>query len=413
MCRWGRFSPAASTARLVATLAQRALGGQQLRTFTVRIPDADMDESATATRVARQLDTDHTTVDLPVAELLDVVPSIAQAWDEPFADPSMLPSLLLCRAARRELTVCLGGDGGDELFAGYNRHSLGDVFNRRTTAIPRPVRRGMATAMTALKPATIDRAGRAVSPVLPTAWRLPALGDKVHKGAALLRGDGRDTWDQLATVWPVECGRSLPPPPADDLSSVETMMWLDTAVVLPDDMLVKIDRASMAASLEVRLPFLGPDVLAWSWRQPMAFKTSRGVGKVVVRRLVERLLPSDVHDLPKRGFDPPLASWLRGPLRGWAADLLAAPRSVDNGWLDARTLHRHLARSHRRQPQRRLRALVGADAGELVAAVNMRRRNIIEPRDVPWILAVSALAGIAAAACDVSPTGSLSARPRW
>jgi asparagine synthase (glutamine-hydrolysing) len=308
------------------------------------MPELGFDESRHAATVARHLGTDHQQVDLSLANAFELIPRLPTIWDEPFADPSMLPTALLCGAARRHLTVCLGGDGGDELFAGYNRHVFGASISRRAARLPTGVRRAVAGALLAPSPRAIDRASHAVSRVLPASRRIPNAGDKVQKVAALLRADGR-SWDALAQIWPSSNLGTTPAGPsvphlAADVDDVEQLMVADTSAVLPDQMLVKVDRASMAASLEVRSPFLDHRLLEWSWRQPTQIKTAGGVGKLVLRRVAERVLPAEIVDRPKVGFDPPLGAWLRNELRPWAGDLLANPRSVSEGWIDGSAVQR-------------------------------------------------------------------------
>jgi asparagine synthase (glutamine-hydrolysing) len=340
----GSFLSGGIDSSLISALAQRAQPDRTLRTFTVSMPELGFDESQHAATVARYLGTDHQTVDLSLADAFDLIPKLPAIWDEPFADPSMLPTALLCRTARQQLTVCLGGDGGDELFAGYNRHVFGASISRRAAHVPAGVRRAIAAGLLAPSPRTIDRASHAVSRVLPAGRRIPNAGDKVQKVAALLRADGR-SWDTLAQIWP---SSDLGPTPAGPsvphlsgrLDEVEQLMLADTSAVLPDQMLVKLDRGSMAASLEVRAPFLDHRLLEWAWRQPTSIKTSGGVGKVVLRRVAERVLPTEIVERPKMGFDPPLGAWLRNELRPWASDLLAAPRSVSEGWIDGAAVQR-------------------------------------------------------------------------
>lgn len=333
----GSFLSGGIDSSLIALFAQRAATGP-LRTFTVRMPDLAFDESAHAARVAKLLGATHEIVDLSLAEALAAIPTMAEIWDEPYADPSMLPSALLCRAASRRMTVCLGGDGGDELFAGYNRHALGASLWAKTRRIPTPVRRALGSAALLPSPATMDRFAGGVSRLLPHHRRLPNVGDKVQKAGLLLR-DGGSAWESLAQIWPasqlgVRPHSPMIPTTRAQLDPIEQMLLADTAAVLPDQMLVKVDRASMAASLEVRAPFLDHRLLELAWRLPTDVKTAGGVGKLVLRRLAERLLPDDIVKRPKMGFDPPLGGWLRNELRPWAADLLAAPRSVSEGWLD-------------------------------------------------------------------------------
>lgn len=334
----GAFLSGGIDSSLVAALASQAMGDRTLRTFTVTMPGAGFDESGPARDVARHLGTDHHEVHLSLANALELVPRLAQIWDEPFADPSMLPTALLCSAARQELTVCLGGDGGDELFAGYNRHAVGAGLHQRAGRLPGPLRRSLGALAALPSPAVIDAASRLV----PAARRPPNLGDKVHKAASLLRG-GEDAWPAFAGIWPLSALGQRPIAPATpevraQLDAVERMMLVDTSAVLPDQMLVKVDRASMAVALEVRVPLLDHRLLEWSWRQPTHIRTSGGVGKLVLRRIAERTLPSDIVRRPKMGFDPPLGGWLRSELRPWAEDLLRSPRCVEEGWLDGAAL---------------------------------------------------------------------------
>ena len=339
----GAFLSGGIDSSLVAAFAQRA-SSHTLNTFTVRMPDLGFDESVPAFEVARHLGTNHETIDLSLTEALAHITQLPTMWDEPYADPSMLPTALLCRAARQHLTVCLGGDGGDELFAGYNRHALGDQLTRRFARVPRRARVGLGRILLAPSPRRIDSLGRAISHVLPKSRRLPNMGDKVQKAGMLLSAEG-SAWETLAQVWPPDTLGIAPLQPAfaqvhHPLAIVEQMMLADTAAVLPDQMLVKVDRASMAASLEVRVPFLDHRLLEWSWRQPVAVKTAGGVGKLVLRRVAAQMLPADIVNRPKMGFDPPLGRWLRNELKPWAGDLLADPRCVAEGWLDGPALQK-------------------------------------------------------------------------
>lgn len=352
----GAFLSGGIDSSLVAALAAESSPSGSIDTFTVAMPDTGFDESKFAAEVARHLGSRHHEVHLSIADALATIPALATTWDEPFADPSMLPTVLLCRAARRDLTVCLGGDGGDELFAGYNRHSIGASVRNRTERLPRSVRAALGWAATAASPGTIDAVGR----LIPASRRPPNLGDKVHKAGTLIRDSG-DPWASLAGVWnqqhlPVAAHGPEVPTIRHDVGTVERMMLIDTASVLPDQMLVKVDRASMASALEVRVPLLDHRLLEWSWSQPLEVLTAGGVGKRVLRRAAERVLPDPIVRRPKMGFDPPLAEWLRHELKAWADDLLAHPRCVSEGWLDGHALARVWAehRSGRRNNEYRL-----------------------------------------------------------
>jgi len=249
----------------------------------------------------------------------------------------MLPTALVCATARQQLSVVLGGDGGDEVFAGYNRHAVGAQLHQLTQHLPLSARRAVARGALATPPSWFDRASK----LLPTSRRPPNLGDKAHKVAALLDGTA-SSWEQLASVWPTQSlgtkphhGRQLTTTSDEPISE---LVAVDLATVLPDQMLVKVDRASMAVGLEVRSPLLDPNLLSWSWRQPIGIKAARGTGKLVLREVAREVLPDKISRRPKMGFDPPLGHWLRTGLRPWAEDLLASPRIVERGWLDESAL---------------------------------------------------------------------------
>ena len=337
----GAFLSGGIDSSLIAALAQQH-STRSLRTFTVRMPDIGFDESASAAAVADHLGTEHHLVDLTEHDALEMVPRLSAIYDEPFADPSMLPTALLCREVRSMLTVSLSGDGGDEAFGGYNRHVHGADVWRRSRRLPGPVRRLIGSTLLRAGPATIDRGAR----MLPGRFQVPNFGDKLQK-VALVMGSGEEQiWERLASTWPrseLPLQRAGAPPPvaAIDLSPVESMLWLDTKIVLPDQMLTKVDRASMAVGLEVRVPFLDHRVIEWAWSLPLDAKIRDGLGKRVVRDVLHRMVPPAIVDRPKMGFDPPIATWLRGPLRPWAEEMLAPSRLADDGWIDANVVGRH------------------------------------------------------------------------
>ena len=336
----GAFLSGGVDSSMVAALAQESMSGAPLRTFTVRMPEVGFDESEPAAEVARHLGTDHTTIDLSERDALEAIPSLPRIYDEPFADPSMLPTALLCSVTRQHLTVSLAGDGGDEVFGGYNRHALGHALWRRAGRVPRPLRRLAARSLLIPSPSLVDATATRLRRVLPDRLDLRNPGDKVQKMAAMLGTSGTDLWATLAATWPNPEALMVRDVPKEDLAAfaivledpVEEMLLLDTELVLPDEMLVKVDRASMASALEVRLPFLDHRVVEWAWTLPMSAKVSGGQGKRIVRRALRNYLPDAIVDRPKMGFDPPLAAWLRGPLRPWAEELLSEQRLRDDGW---------------------------------------------------------------------------------
>lgn len=337
----GAFLSGGVDSSAVAALAQ-ARGNGPVRTFTVAMPDAGFDEAPEARAVADHLGTDHTEVRLSVDDALAVIPRLGTVYDEPFGDPSAVPTVLVSEVARRFVTVCLSGDGGDEVFAGYNRHVLGPRLWRRLGPLPAPVRRAAAGALLAPPRAVWDRAAG----MLPARVRVRNPADKVEKLSRLLASAGTaGLYKSLAGQWDdpasVALGSTEPPTVVDDQGGwppldgpLEEFLWLDTAMVLPDDMLTKVDRASMSTSLELRVPLLDHRIVEWAWQLPAAAKLRDGRGKWLLRRVLDRYVPASLVDRPKMGFDPPLGAWLRGPLRPWAEDLLSPSRLAADGWFD-------------------------------------------------------------------------------
>jgi asparagine synthase (glutamine-hydrolysing) len=309
-----------------------------VRTFTIGFSEASYDEAFHASRVANHFGTEHTEFRLTPAETLDVIPKLPEVWDEPFADESQIPTLLLSRLARQHVTVALSGDGGDECFGGYARHfiraRLAGVFG-----LPLSSRRLVASALQMLSPArwqSLLRASR-----LPGALRPTLNGANLHRFAHLLgAADEGEFYDQLITFDPTPV-TSKPATATTDFvpplrDAIGRLLYRDMAGYLPGDILVKLDRASMAASLEARCPFLDHRVVEFAWRLPTAVKVRRGQGKWLLRRVLRRYLPKALFQRPKQGFDVPIGAWLKGPLRDWARDLLDESRIRREGLLDAR-----------------------------------------------------------------------------
>ena len=319
---------------VVALLA--ATTDRPVRTFTIGFDDPGMDESAAARAVASHLGTQHEEVAVGADVALTAVGRLGAVHDEPFGDPSALPTLLVCEAARAHMTVALSGDGGDEVFAGYNRHVLGASFWARASRVPAGLRNVAAVGVGAVPHRWVRRAGTAAERFV----RNPA--DKVAKLATILPAtDAADLGERLLAVWPpgselVIGGRDARSADASLGRSggvAEQLAFLDTATTLPDDMLVKVDRASMHVALEVRVPLLDHRVVEWVWRHPFELRLRDGVGKWALRQVLARYVPPALTDRPKMGFDPPLGAWLRGPLRSWADDLLSPQRILADGFL--------------------------------------------------------------------------------
>jgi asparagine synthase (glutamine-hydrolysing) len=314
----------------------------QTRTFTVGFPGSASDESEAAAATARHLDVKHETIVLAPDEAMALVDDIAHIHDEPFADASSLPTALLCRATRARVTVALAGDGGDELFGGYPRYFHGARIERMRRRLGGGGSRLAATALNAVPPAM----GRAFGSLLPGGGGSEGGATRLRRLALYLAHDRKDTYRGAIAAWqePPLCDpawRIAETGAVDidryaDLPWAEAMMAQDQAGYLPDDILTKADRASMAVGLEVRVPLLDHRLVEFSWRLAPALKwgDSAIAGKRILRALLARSLPPALIDRPKKGFGAPLADWLRGPLRPWAEDVLSGDAVRRDGILD-------------------------------------------------------------------------------
>lgn len=338
----GAFLSGGVDSSLIVALMQRQ-SSRSVKTFTIGFEEPNYDEAPFARAVATHLGTEHTEVYVSAKEGLATVPELPRLYDEPFADPSQIPTYLVSRVARKHVTVCLSGDAGDELFGGYERYQVARTVSRRLDWAPAPARRALGAAIDALPPAIVNRFGAtlAAAKLLPEKYRHVLLGDKLAKLAKVLRfGSTTDLYASLMSHWipddivewkevPTALTDSSDWPAVPDLT--RRMMQIDMQSYLPGDILVKVDRAAMAVSLETRVPLLDPDVIAFAWTLPHDFLVEDGRGKHVLRRVLERYVPRTLIDRPKRGFGIPLESWLRGPLREWGEALLASDRLKADG----------------------------------------------------------------------------------
>ena len=311
-----------------------------IRTFSVGFHDQTYNEAHHAKAVAAHLGTEHTELYVTPSDALAVIPRLPAIYDEPFADSSQIPTYLVSALTRRHVTVALSGDGGDEVFGGYNRYFLATALWRKTRRLPLPARRILAYAITALPPVAWDRLFSSLNPVIPKRLRLTLAGDKLHKGAAVLDAPtGAALYRKLNSHWQFDevvvgitrdLSKGTPDVVLPDLT--EQMMALDTVSYLPDDILVKVDRAAMAVSLETRVPFLDHRVFEFAWRLPRNLKFREGQGKWILRQVLDRWVPRSLIERPKMGFGVPIYDWLRGPLKGWAEELLNESRIRTQGY---------------------------------------------------------------------------------
>ena len=321
-----------------------AVSGDPVKTFTIGFPDPAFDESAHAAAVAGHLGSDHHSMEVSPTEAREVIPLLPAMYDEPFADSSQIPTHLVSRLARRHVTVSLSGDGGDELFGGYDRYRHLARLSKLHGTVPAPIRRIAARSLACVTQGTWDRIGT-------SALMLPAppvvrhrLGHRVHKVARVLaaRSSGdlyeamMSAENEAADIVPKAVGRSggLYELDGAEMDGFRAAMLMDTMVYLPDDLLVKTDRASMGVSLEARMPLLDPELFSFAWSLAPEDRVRGGSGKWALRRLLHRYVPAEMVERPKMGFGIPLGSWLRGPLRGWADELLAPDLLAAQGIFD-------------------------------------------------------------------------------
>lgn len=342
----GAFLSGGIDSSTVVALMQ-AQSARPVKTFTIGFREQGFNEAEDAAAVARHLGTEHTELYLSPNDIIGVIPQVPHFYDEPFADSSQLPTYLVSQLARRQVTVSLSGDGGDELFGGYNRYAWERQSHRAIGWAPLEVRRALAGVVSAVSPERWDMAFEHLGWALPSVLRQRNPGDKLHKLADVLRSPDRaSTYLSLISSWqqPEQVvlqgqePRTLVRSPAKWVRAreySERFMYLDTVTYLPDDILVKLDRAAMAVSLEGRVPLLDTRVFDFAWRLPWHFRVRGQQGKWLLRKVLYRYVPQKLVERPKTGFGVPLHAWLRGPLRSWVEDLLSEERLKREGFLDS------------------------------------------------------------------------------
>ncbi|GAK33539.1 asparagine synthetase B [Iodidimonas nitroreducens] len=342
----GAFLSGGIDSSTIVALMQ-AQSTRKIRTFSIGFHESRYNEATYAKEVAQHLGTDHTELYVTAKQALDVIPRLPQMWDEPFADSSQIPTSLLCEMTRAHVTVSLSGDGGDELFCGYDRYARAMHLKAALARIPRQSR---ALAAGFLRTGFAGHLAAGVNGLLPKSMATVAVRDRLPKLADfLLRSDEVGIYGDLISHWrdpfAVVLGAQGPGPSVFDQvpdfpDFRQKMMYRDLVAYLPDDILTKVDRASMAASLEARVPFLDHHVVEFAWQLPMSAKLKKGVGKHILREVLYRHVPQKLLDRPKMGFGVPIEDWLRGPLRDWAEDLLDEKRLREDGFFDPAPIRR-------------------------------------------------------------------------
>ena len=343
----GAFLSGGIDSSLIVALMQ-SISKVKINTFSIGFKEDAYNEAGYAKEVAKHLKTNHKELYLSHEDALALVPLLPKMYDEPFADSSQIPTHLISLMAKEHVTVVLSGDAGDELFGGYNRHVQAPRLWKIISCIPKGVRSFVSFSILSISPKLLNQFGN----YLPKGLKVIFLGDKLHRFADRLKRikDQDDLYYSLVSEWeePSKLVLKSKEPKnilerksewPQNLSFQERMMFLDMATYLPDDILVKVDRASMATSLETRVPFLDHRVVELALRIPVDQKIVGTRGKEVLRKILYKYVPKKLIDRPKQGFGIPLGEWLRGPLREWAEDLISKERLLKEGFFEAEMIH--------------------------------------------------------------------------
>lgn len=354
----GAFLSGGVDSSTVVALMQ-SQSAKRVRTYTIGFHEGLFDEAPYARAVARHLGTEHTELYVTAKDAAEVIPQLPTIYDEPFADSSQIPTTLVSRLTRQHVTVSLSGDGGDELFAGYPRYQLTAALWHRVNGLPVAIRHAAAALLQTPSAQSWDR----LLGFLPASQRQRINGRRVHRLAQLLASQSLgEMYVRLMSQWQPEDGVVLGAdgrrfsgiswPQVDD--PVGAMRRWDMGQYLPDDLLVKVDRAAMSASLESRAPLLDHRLVELAFALPQRMLVRDGVGKWVLRRVLDRYVPRELIERPKAGFSIPLGDWLRGPLRDWAEIHLDGSKLAEQGFLDAEKVslmwRQHLSGSYDRSP---------------------------------------------------------------
>lgn len=334
----GAFLSGGIDSSLVAALMQTH-SARPIKTFTIGFHDHAYNEAHYAKAVAQHLQTDHTELYVDSQQALAIIPKLPVIYDEPFADSSAIPTFLISQLTQQHVSVCLSGDGGDELFGGYNRYLLGKALWHKIALFPYPLRQVIRQLLLSTSPSRWQQLLRFL--------KMPNIGDKLHKFAGVVTARQPDAvYQHLISQWHkaqdvvIPCDIATAASPIQlhqfaEMDFIERMMLTDTLTYLPDDIMVKVDRAGMAVSLESRAPYLDHQLLEFLWKLPLNLKIRNHQTKWLLREILSKHVPNALFDRPKMGFAVPLESWLRGPLRDWAENLLDPQRLRQQGYLHA------------------------------------------------------------------------------
>jgi asparagine synthase (glutamine-hydrolysing) len=350
----GAFLSGGIDSSTIVALMQ-AQSSQPVKTFTIGFDETEYNEAVHAKEIANHLGTEHTELYVTAAQALDVIPNLPQLYDEPFADSSQIPTFLVSQLARQHVTVSLSGDAGDELFGGYNRYLWAPNIWQKFGKIPPAIRQMAAKLITSQSPATWNQQFANLGSVLPKKLTVAAPGEKLHKLAQVLGVPDRESmYVGLTSHWQETTSLVLGSVESETLINnrqswakvpefAEQMMYLDMMTYLPDDILVKVDRASMGVSLESRVPFLDHRVVEFAWQLPLAMKIRDGQSKWILRQVLDKYVPQSLIERPKMGFGVPIDRWLRTSLKDWAENLLDENRLRQAGFFDPKPIRKKWA----------------------------------------------------------------------
>lgn len=315
-----------------------------VQTFSIGFNEHGYDEAPHAKAIAEHLGTNHTELYVTMKDAMAVVPRLPSLYNEPFADVSQIPTFLISQLARRHVTVALSGDGGDELFSGYTRYHLAHRLWPLISKIPKSLRRASSELVRGIPPDGWNRLVGCPMRLLPARMKPQLIGDKLHKAASIASLSSiEETYKALTSFWQrpddVVIGGKEPETlsPCGELQFTDEtrrMMFLDLITYLPDDILVKVDRASMAVGLECRVPLIDHRIVEFTWTLPLEILRREGQSKWPLRQILNRYVPRHLIERPKMGFGVPIDNWLRGPLKSWAEALLDERRLSEEGFFD-------------------------------------------------------------------------------
>jgi len=345
----GAFLSGGVDSSLVVALMQ-AQSIRPVKTFTIGFYEDDYNEAKDARKVAQHLGTEHTELYVTPKEAMEVIPKLPTLYDEPFSDSSQIPTFLVSQLTSKHVTVSLSGDGGDELFGGYNRHFWGRSIWQKLGWMPNGLKATIARGLTTLSPQALDVVFGKLVQILPEKIKQRNFGDKLHKLAEILAVESPEAiYHGLVSHWKnpsnLVIGATEPPTILTDRSRwadlsefSQRMMFLDLITYLPDDILTKVDRASMGVSLEARVPILDHRVVEFAWSLPISMKIKNGQGKWILRQVLYKYVPKKLIERPKAGFGIPIDTWLRGPLLDWAESLLQKRRLREEGFFNPQSI---------------------------------------------------------------------------